>query len=73
MKYTENYNIIFASCRVHLDDQITEALEFIRHNIAMGRHLTLGYLCLIAEFITAYNELSNLSFFAKTKHFNPNN
>lgn len=69
MKYTENYNLIFASCRVSLDDQITEALEFIRHNTAMGRHLTLGYLCLIAEFLTAYNELSNLSFFAKTKHF----
>lgn len=73
MKYTEDYNLIFALCRVTLDDQITEALEFIRHNIAMGRHLSLKYLCLIAEFITAYNELSNLSFFAKTKHFNPNN
>lgn len=73
MKYTEDYNQIFSLCRVTLDDQIIESLEFIRHNIAMGRHLSFGYLCLIAEFITAYNELSNLSFFAKTKHFNPNN
>lgn len=69
MKYTEDYNRIFAGCRILLDSQITEALEFIRRNIAMGRHLTLGYLCLIAEFITAYNELNNLTFFAKTKHF----
>lgn len=73
MKYTEDYNLIFSLCRVTLDDQITEALEFIRHSKKIGHHLSLGYLCLIAEFITAYNELSNLSFFAKTKHFNPNN
>ena len=73
MKYTENYNLIFSLCRVTLDDQITESLEFIRHCKSMGSHLSLSYLCLIAEFITAYNELSNLSFFAKTKHFNPNN
>lgn len=70
MKYTENYNLIFSLCRVTLDDQIIESLEFIRHCKAMGRHLSLRYLCLIAEYITAYNELSNLSFFVKTKYFN---
>ena len=69
MKYNKNYDIIFAI----LDDRITEAVEFISHNIAIGRHLSLRYLCLIAEYITAYNELSNLSFFVKTTHFKPNN
>ena len=69
MKYTKNYNQIFFSCRALLDDQITECLEFIRLRQKMGHHLSLGYLCLTAELITAYNELSNLSFFATTKYF----
>lgn len=73
MKYTEDYNQIFSLCRVTLDDQIIEALKFIRSCKKEKIYLSLRYLCLIAEYITAYNELSNLSFFAKTKHFNPNN
>lgn len=48
MKYTEDYNLIFSLCRVTLDDQITEALEFIHHSKKIGHHLSLGYLCLIA-------------------------
>lgn len=69
MKYTQNYSLIFSSCRSLLDDQITESLDLVRLSMANNQQLTLEYLCVIAEYLTAYNELSNLSFFVKTIHF----
>ena len=70
--YTEDYTLIFSSCRRLLVGQIRECLEFIYLRKKLGHPLSLKFLCFTAEFITAYNELSNLSFFVKTRHFNLN-
>ena len=68
-QYSNDYISIFASARNLLDDQIMSAVEFLRHSKEIKHECTLAYLVVIANYITAYNELSQLSFFVHTKHF----
>lgn len=69
MKYTKNYNLIFASCRVMLNNELTKSFEHVRTYTSRNYSFSRSYLCELANLLTAYNELTNLSFFAKSKHF----
>lgn len=68
-QYSNSYMNIFASARNLLNNDIEEAVKYLLHCKKVGHECTLSYLIVVASFITAYNELSQLSFFLGTKHF----
>lgn len=70
MEYTEKYKTIFASARNILDDDITREVKYITYGISIKHQHSLAYLKLVADNLTVYNELTNLSFFCRCKHFN---
>lgn len=61
---------IFIDARVMYDEMLTHAYGFITTNQAEKRSHNLLYLCIIADYLTAYNELSTLGYFCRMKHFN---
>lgn len=61
--------MIFSSARVELLEEIQHEVGWIRGWIEDNVHPSLSMLVMIANDITAYNELSSLSFFLSTKDF----
>ena len=73
MKYSLNYFDIFASQRSALDDKLTEFYRFISMGKNNGHTHSWEYLSLVADYLTAYNELSRLCIFIKISLFKPIN
>lgn len=69
MNYKPSYSNIFASVRSHLDDEITNDVTFMQMSMKNGHNFSFLYLKIVADELTAYNELSNLSCFCSTKFF----
>lgn len=73
MEYSLNYLDIFASQRSALEDNLTEFYRFISMGKNNGHPHSWEYLSLVANYLTAYNELSRLNFFVKMNLFKPIN
>lgn len=69
MMYTDNYSGIFSSCRNLINEELETAAKFMTYAKVAGHQHSWIYLAIIAEYLTAYNELSPLPFFIKMKHF----
>lgn len=72
MDYSRNYLDIFSSARVALDIKLVNDYNFMTRCMKNGTPLTWIYLSMVAEELTAYNELSSCCCFLKMKFFNPN-
>lgn len=69
-QYSEDYMMnVFASARVELREEIQREVGWIRDWIADNVHPSLRMLVMIANDITAYNEMSYCRSFFKTKDF----
>lgn len=73
MNYSTNYNDIFNFCRPLLVRQVCIYLDTIQSCITNNRRVSLELICMVADLVTAYNELCHLGFFMKTEYFKPNN
>ena len=73
MTYSNDYRRIFASSRNLLNDELENYCDYLSMCKSIGHHCTWAYISIVANSLTAYNELSNLSFFVKTTHFKRNN
>lgn len=73
MKYSLNYLDIFASQRNVLNDDLTEFYRFISMGKNNGHTHSWEYLSVVANCLTAYNELSRFDFFVKMNLFKPIN
>lgn len=67
-QYSHDYYDIFCHARVdmreHLELWVEQIRDFKRHN----QRPSLEYICMVAELLTAYNELTDFCLFIKTKH-----
>lgn len=57
MDYKEQYMDIFAYARVLIGDNIEKNVEFIEKSMEEGHQLFIEYLVMVAENLTAYNEM----------------
>lgn len=69
MNYKPSYFNIFASVRAILDDEITNDLTFVQKGMRDGHNFSYLYLKIVADELTAYNELCNHTFYLNTKFF----
>lgn len=69
MMYSNNYLSVFNPQRTQLDDDLTRFYSFICYCKTIGHHHSWRYISLVADALTAYNELCDLDFFVKMKHF----
>lgn len=68
-QYSEDYMSVFSSARVELLEEIQREVGWVREWMEDNYHPTLKLLVMIANNITAYNEMSTIIFFYKTKDF----
>lgn len=68
LKIDYKFNI-FNHARVEYEEQLTQSYKFITSDMAIGHTLTLDYLCIIADLLTGYNEMSCLGYFSHMRHF----
>ena len=68
-QYSYAYISVFSVARALLREEIRRDIDDVRGFMTDGFHPSLYLLVTIANEITAYNELSSLSFFLKTKDF----
>ena len=67
-EYSRDYMDIFSSSRVHVRDILEEWINNIHLLKGEKKQCSLMFICIVAEYLTAYNELSSLDFFIKTRH-----
>lgn len=72
MTYSKSYLDIFSSARNALNEELENDYNFISMCMKNGKSPSWLYLSMVAEELTAYNELSDCCFFIKMKFFNPN-
>lgn len=68
-QYSEDYMSVFSGARVALLEEIQREVGLVREWMEDNYHPTLKLLVMIANDITAYNEMSPIRFFYKTKDF----
>lgn len=57
MDYKQQYMDIFTYTRVLIGDDIEKDVEFIEKGREAGHQFSIGFLALVAEHLTAYNEM----------------
>lgn len=66
--YSRDYYDIFVHARVDMRETLEAIVDNIRIFKTRNESISLEYICMVAELLTAYNELLDFSFFVKTKH-----
>lgn len=66
--FSHDYYDIFVHARVVMRETLESFVDNIRIFKTRNESLSLEYICMVAELLTAYNELLDYSFFIKTKH-----
>lgn len=69
MTYSSNYLDVFHTQRVQLDDELTNYYDFMSMCKTINHHHSCNYISIVANALTAYNELSGLDFFVTMKFF----
>lgn len=69
MKKTNEYNSIFAGARLYLLEELNKASNSMSCGVENGHEHSWLYITSVADDLTAYNELSPLSFFVKLRNF----
>lgn len=69
MKYNREYKDIFAGVRCALGKELEEAFKFMSHGVKMGYQHGWSYIAVVANDLTAYNELCPLDFFVRIRNF----
>lgn len=73
MTYSTYYKQIFASVRNSLYVKLTDYADFLTICESSNFHCSWAYISIVAEALTAYNELCPFNIFIRIKHFKPNN
>lgn len=69
MKYNSTYKDIFISARCALDEDLKSEAQFMNSAIESGHKCSWSFIAIVANDLTAYNEISPLDFFVKLKNF----
>lgn len=69
MTYSSNYLDVFNTQRVQLDDELTQYYDFMSMFKTIKHHSSWNYISIVADALTAYNELCGLNFFVTMKFF----
>lgn len=69
MKYNREYKYIFASARCALNEDLKTSFEFMKYGSKTGHKFSWAYISIVANELTAYNELNSHDFFVRSKHF----
>lgn len=69
MKYNSTYKDIFVSARCALDNELEAAFNFMSYGVDNGHKHSWSYIAIVANDLTAYNELSPFDFFVKLRTF----
>lgn len=69
MEYKEQYMNIFAYARVLLGDDLNENVKFILRSINIGHQISIDYLKMVADNLTAFNEICPYSHFLHARFF----
>lgn len=69
MTYSSNYLSVFSSQRVQLDEELTQFYSLMSICKTNEHHHSWTYIIMVADALTAYNELCDLSFFVTMKYF----
>lgn len=69
MDYNEEYSEIFAYTRVLLDEELEQNVKFIEFSKANGHNHSMLYLKMVADCLTAYNEIFPHPWFVHARNF----
>lgn len=69
MKYNSTYKDIFISARCALDEDLKTEAQFMNYSIENGHKCSWSFIAIVANDLTAYNELCTLDFFVRMRHF----
>lgn len=69
MTYSTYYRGIFLSVRNAIYVKLTEYAEFLTICKTANHHCTFEYISIVANALTAYNELRQFDKFVKIRHF----
>lgn len=69
MDYKEQYMDIFAYTRVLIGYDLEENVKFILRSISNGHQFSIEYLKMVADNLTAYNEMCPYSHFLHARFF----
>lgn len=69
MTYSSKYLSVFNIQRVQLDEDLTRFYSLMSVSKTVGHHHSWNYLSIVADALTAYNELCDLDFFVTMKYF----
>lgn len=69
MDYKAQYMDVFAYTRELIGDDIEEDVEFIEKGREEGHQFSIGFLALVAENLTAYNEMYPYPEFVPVRYF----
>lgn len=69
MDYKQQYMDIFACARVLLGDELDDNVKYISRHMSNGHRCCIEYLKMVADALTAYNEMYPYSHFLHARFF----